>query len=925
MSFSRRELLRRAGFLGVAASVPMRALASEIATLEQKYRALDLAMSRATDIRTLLNSGRGTFPDRSYIAQSGSFVDSAIADLDGDGVNDVVAARGDRGAVAVFRGTGSGNFAVTGDVAVDGPGAPTLDDVDLDGDLDVLLLDGAGSILLLLNGGDGAFAMKAPVTAGETGNFAFSSGDLDGDGLPDLAALDASRLLVLAPAGGAGGFSLRSRYAIGADAVAMAVAIGDSDGDGAREVVLGRTRTDAAGEYQVLRPMPGGRLESSIAVPAGGRPGSVRLADLDGDAADELIAPQAAASAVTIVRRRSGQGAPPLNPLAFRTTWLSIERHGNFEPHLPFLADLDGDGRLDLATMDGEYRVMVLRNQGDGTQGDEAIFNFRDADELVAITPADLDGDGHLDIAGVDEETNYLLVLVNRGDGTFVQTSQRAQTDARPYFNVAADFDGDGDLDVATANEQAASIGIFRNRGDASFGAQESLAVGPNPVGIVAADFDGDGDRDLAAGKSGDSQVSILRNDRSGRFGDRLDYEAGTISFLSGSDLDGDGDLDLVAARESERQVTILRATGGGTFAVEETLAVGQPPRSAIAADVDGDGLPEIVTSNEDTDTMSILRSIGGGSFGPPAHFTVGEDPRFVVAGDLNADGDVDLVVANHTSFDFTFFFNETMPRTKPTPRGRICTALEYFRLAVPPAANGYAELEMPYLVPAAANPELLPTTFLPAGPGRPAWETLAALYPLRFKGLDAEGYRALVAKRATRQYYAGSVLRLRLPGRVWWGFTAITDAASDPSEGITASEAAAIYHALDAAFLLEPLAYFPDTADSRADARAWDAPGFPVLIREPTVPFRRGDVNSDGAVNISDAIAILGALFVRGTIPCDDAADANDDGRVDLADAFKVLLHLFGPIGELPSPSGACALDPTDDDLACIEIRACR
>jgi hypothetical protein len=885
---------------------------------------LDLAMSRATDIRTLLNAGDGTFPTRSFVAQTGAFTSSRIADLDGDGANDVVASRGDRGAVAAFRGTGGGAFAAPVDLAVDSPGAPAPADVDGDGHLDVLLLDGTGAIQVLRNGGDGALASKAPIAAAGGGLLAFASGDIDGDGLPDIAAIDASRILILSNSRDAG-FALRSTYALGAGAVARVVAIGDLDADGMREVVLGRTRSDAEGEYGILRPAPGGGLESTIAVGVAGPPGSLGLKDLDGDGADELIAAQEGADGVTIVRRH-GNNVPAASPLAFRTRSHSLAGFGNFEPHMPFLADLDGDGRLDLATMNGEYRVMALRNQGDGTQGNETIYDLRDADELVAIAPADLDGDGHIDIAAVDESTDFLLVLTNRGDGTFVQTSQSARTDERPYFVVAADLDGDGDLDVATANEQAASIGVFRNRGGASLEDQVSLPVGPNPMGLVAADLDGDGDRDLAVGKSGDSQVSILRNDGMGIFGDRADHAAGKVNHLSGSDLDGDGDLDLVAARESEKRITMLRAVGGGAFEIAEALDVGQPPRSAIAADVDRDRLPDLVSANEDTDTISILRGAGGGSFGPPAHYTVGDAPRFVVAGDLDGDGDIDLVVANHTSYDFTFFFNETaaLPSVPP-PRDRICTALAYFHLAAPPAADGFAELEVPYLVPARQDSALLATTFLPAERGRPVREALAALYPERFGGLTSEGYRALVARRATRQYFAGSVLRLRLPGRIAWGFTVDTDAALDPGERIAASEAGFVWQALDAAFLLDPFAYFPDTAESRAEARAWGDPGFPVLIRDPPVPFLRGDVDPNGAVDISDAIGLLAGLYLDGTIPCVDASDANDDGAVDLSDALKILFHIFGSGRIIPEPSGACGFDPTDDGLTCVEVPACR
>ena len=57
-------------------------------------------------------------------------------------------------------------------------------------------------------------------------------------------------------------------------------------------------------------------------------------------------------------------------------------------------------------------------------------------------------------------------------------------------------------------------------------------------------------------------------------------------------------------------------------------------------------------------------------------------------------------------------------------------------------------------------------------------------------------------------------------------------------------------------------------------------------------VTFRRGDVNGDGVVNLSDAMTTLAVLFQQqGEISCDDAADANDDGALDVSD----------PIGRSP------------------------
>ncbi len=80
---------------------------------------------------------------------------------------------------------------------------------------------------------------------------------------------------------------------------------------------------------------------------------------------------------------------------------------------------------------------------------------------------------------------------------------------------------------------------------------------------------------------------------------------------------------------------------------------------------------------------------------------------------------------------------------------------------------------------------------------------------------------------------------------------------------------------------------------------------------------FMRGDSNADGAVNIADAISILGFLFGGEEAPvCMDSADANDDGAVNIADAIRTLGYLFGGEEELPAPFGACGTDPTDDTL---------
>ena len=95
-------------------------------------------------------------------------------------------------------------------------------------------------------------------------------------------------------------------------------------------------------------------------------------------------------------------------------------------------------------------------------------------------------------------------------------------------------------------------------------------------------------------------------------------------------------------------------------------------------------------------------------------------------------------------------------------------------------------------------------------------------------------------------------------------------------------------------------------------------------LATEPPNPgaFRRGDVNGDGSMNISDGIFLLNYLFGGGDAPgCDDAADINDTGTIDISDPIGGINFLFSG-SNAPAPPGhlECGPDPTDDEFVCVE-----
>lgn len=82
----------------------------------------------------------------------------------------------------------------------------------------------------------------------------------------------------------------------------------------------------------------------------------------------------------------------------------------------------------------------------------------------------------------------------------------------------------------------------------------------------------------------------------------------------------------------------------------------------------------------------------------------------------------------------------------------------------------------------------------------------------------------------------------------------------------------------------------------------------FKILPRQ----FRRGYINSDGRIDISDAIYLFGYLFLGNSAPqCPPAANVNGDLRVDLSDGIWLLIWLFRGGMNPPEPFLECGDDP--------------
>ncbi len=288
----------------------------------------------------------------------------------------------------------------------------------------------------------------------------------------------------------------------------------------------------------------------------------------------------------------------------------------------PAFGDLDGDGRPDLVVgvLGGAYdpnRTSVA-NLHYFSRGEDGRFLRRTAQLLPVLDVgsesvpalADLDGDGDLDLllgSKIDPErrnTGLVHWLENTGSArrpVFRQRSPLAIAGSYHMAPATGDLDGDGRPDLLLGGF-GARVAWYRGETPVD-SALVTIPRGSNTVPALG-DLDGDGDLDLLVGEASGS-LNYYRNDGTARapafvlvteqFGD---IDVGRRSAPALADLDGDGDLDLLVGSD-DTGLRLYRNDGTRTaprFVLDPGFRPDVPPISAPAVgDLDGDGVPEIV------------------------------------------------------------------------------------------------------------------------------------------------------------------------------------------------------------------------------------------------------------------------------------------------------------------------------------------
>ncbi|MBK9169537.1 MAG: VCBS repeat-containing protein [Bryobacterales bacterium] len=281
-----------------------------------------------------------------------------------------------------------------------------------------------------------------------------------------------------------------------------------------------------------------------------------------------------------------------------------------FGPYTAAIADLDGDGRNDVAVVnfqDARRHLSILWGpqkeavhlQVDGAFEYDKSRNDRGepiypAPGLTSLVVRDFDGDGKPDIAAVAWSSDFFVIFRNEGNRRFRQA--RYPLLPGPRDVAAADFNRDGHLDLAFTIYSSNLVDVWLGDGKGSFRLEQRFhAQGHIPYHLKAGDLDGDDWPDLVVGNRGPSDNVTVFQNRGGRLQFAGSFRPGTpkkgettadeIRDILLTDADGDGKLDLVAACHVSHKVVLWRGTGsfefGAAFAGRRALEFpGKGPRA---------------------------------------------------------------------------------------------------------------------------------------------------------------------------------------------------------------------------------------------------------------------------------------------------------------------------------------------------------
>ena len=625
------------------------------------------------------------------ITSTSGYAIPTLVDSDGDGDLDLFVGN-NLGNVLFFRNSGSSGApsyeaAITNPFGISDVGdrsAPTLADIDLDGDLDLLVGRSDGNILYFENtkNASGDPAYRSPTflrSANNTGDASPALADLNGDGILDLLVSNGTKFYLNTGSGSASLIPVTSSTANGSYSPGAIITItlqfsevvfvtgfpqlqletglNDqyatySSGSGSTNlsfqytVVAGDSSTDLDQLSSSALTLNGGTIKD-----AAGNNAHLELSE-PGSPGSLASNAQIIVDTIAPVGTLALPGGSPATFAAPSSSPFGIPDIGSNAN--PELSDVDGDNDLDLFIGNRDGNTIYFKNNaalGSTAPAYEYVttnpFGITDIGNYASPVLSDVDRDGDLDLFIGNQSGNTVYFQNTAALGSTAPAYAAGTTNpfgitdigdsARPVFS---DVDRDGDLDLFIGTYVGNTI-YFKNTATLGSTAPAYAAGTTNPFGITnigfyatpeLSDVDGDGDLDLFIGNISGNTVYFKNTAALGSTAPA--YEAGTTNPFGitdigtyaipvFTDIDRDGDLDLFIGNRDGNTLFILNTAvtyvapvtstkANGTYGVGTIITLNVAFSENVTVDITG-GVPRLQLETGTTDQYATY-SGGTGS-----------------------------------------------------------------------------------------------------------------------------------------------------------------------------------------------------------------------------------------------------------------------------------------------------------------------
>ena len=572
-----------------------------------------------------LGSGNFSLTTQPNVLAMRDYIDSA--DIDGDGLPDLVHDRFQPEEIRWVKNLGGGNFANTFNTITTHSGYFELADIDNDGDIDLITIAegiGAPNDNIYLNDGNGNFNTTINFSSSQSDRI-YTLGDFNGDGLMDIA---------------------------------QAANFGSTSGEiNIFWNSVGNNFTSA-----LIKSYPSNSPDPSTT------PNAIESFDFDGDGDLDLMVGELTGSgnAKGTVLINDGNQNFTVHPEKISGTRWRIPGLGEGKKEIEMhFSDFDSDGNIDVLTASTGDHDLIVHQQDNTANFLTPKYLNHTFQQINNFQILDYNNDGNNDLVTVDNSIHGKLEVAY-GNGNNEFTSSEVLIDNRTtslnqggpqltFWNNNTDYDlvyASGEkvfvhLDFDTPNEEV--VLLFTSTGTGS---------NPTNIGIISSttqvltikDIDNDGDNDLIIPQKSSSfelnNYYWIENTGSTSFTEHVIPSSQEIQRYVLVDVDNDGDLDFIGAKfvggTTEYEFYSFDAVTK-TYTNYLTLSTSGgdiSQRQFASGDIDGDGDEDIVISG-----LMWMENDGAGNFTAPVDLVPGFNTHStIVIDDVDNDGLLDII-----------------------------------------------------------------------------------------------------------------------------------------------------------------------------------------------------------------------------------------------------------------------------------------